>query len=76
MRGRFGSGWANLNSTIVEARVSSRDSTGADLRMRAAAKEGLLNQHSSEKALRRVRDGVSRHLGGIEIGTEPTLIDV
>jgi hypothetical protein len=75
MRGRFGSGWANMNATIVDLQVRPQGGTGADLRIRASAKEGLLNQHSSEKAARRVRDAISAKLGGVEIGGEPTAID-
>ena len=75
MRGRFGSGWANMNSTIVDLLVRPHGGTRADLRIRARAKEGLLNQHSSEKAVRRVRDALSARLGGVEIGGEPTAGD-
>jgi len=75
MRGSFGSGWANMNATIVALEVRPRGGTRADLRIRAGAKEGLLNQHSSEKAVRRVRDALSEKLGGVEIAGEPTATD-
>ena len=76
MRGRFGSGWANMNSTIVDLQVRPDGATRSVLRIRASAKEGLLNQHSSEKAVRRVRDALSARLGGVEIRGEPLAVDV
>lgn len=75
LRGRFGSGWANMNTTIAQVEVRSLDATRAELTVRAGAKEGLLNQHSSEKAVRRIRDAVAQMLGA-EITAEPTPGDV
>ena len=71
LQGMFGSGWANMNFTLVMVEVWPHGSTRADLRIRGAAKEGLLNQRSSEKAVRRVRDALAKKLPGVEIPGEP-----
>jgi hypothetical protein len=58
--GTLGSGFLNLDPTLLAAVVRSRPGGGAVITVRASAKEGLVKQHSARKAL----DRLGRALGG------------
>jgi hypothetical protein len=50
LRGVVGAGWFKLNAAVVTISPAS----GGRLTVRAAAKEGLIKQHTAEQAVRRV----------------------
>jgi hypothetical protein len=52
--GVIGSGFFNMNPTVVHVEVVATDTTSTALRVTAAAKEGLIKQRSAEKAVCRV----------------------
>lgn len=54
VRGVVGAGWFGLNPAVVT--VSAAPAGG--LTVRAAAKEGLIGQHTAERAVRRVVDAL------------------
>lgn len=50
LRGVVGAGWFDMNAAVVTISPAS----GGRLTVRAAAKEGLIEQHTAEQAVRRV----------------------
>jgi hypothetical protein len=50
----IGSGFFNLNPTVVHARVVAATAEGCTLVLAAAAKEGLIKQKSAQKAVNRL----------------------
>lgn len=54
LRAVIGSGFMRLNPAVVEIDVKPTGSGGSQVSVRAWAKEGLIKQHSAEKAVRRV----------------------
>jgi hypothetical protein len=50
----IGSGFLNLNPAIVYLEILTRDATGCEVTITAAAKEGLIKQHTATKAVQRV----------------------
>jgi hypothetical protein len=60
LSGTLGSGFLRLNPTLLAAVVRPGAGGGAVISVRAAAKEGLVQQHSARKAL----DRLGRSLGG------------
>ena len=54
LRGVVGSGWLNMNPTVVDIRLPA---SGPAV-IRAAAKEGLIKQRTAEKAVRRVIEAI------------------
>jgi hypothetical protein len=53
-----GSGFLNMNPAIVYLEIREGDSTGCELMITAAAKEGLIKQHTASKAVQRVVSGL------------------
>ena len=50
-----GSGHMNLNPTIVHVRLAESSNSSTRLLVRALAKEGMVKQHSAERAIRNIR---------------------
>lgn len=50
----IGSGFMRLNPAVVEIDVKPTGSAASQVSVRASAKEGLIKQHTAEKAVRRV----------------------
>ena len=55
-----GSGFLNMNPAIVYLEIPEGDSTGCKLTITAAAKEGLIKQHTASKAVQRVVSGLRK----------------
>ena len=53
-----GSGFLNMNPAIVYLEILEGDSKGCELTITAAAKEGLIKQHTASKAVERVVSGL------------------
>jgi len=51
----IGSGFFNLNPTIVTIEIRPKQKEQTDLYIEASAKEGLIPQHSAEKAIQRIK---------------------
>lgn len=49
-----GSGFLNMNPAVVYLEILKADATGCELTITAAAKEGLIKQHTASKALEQV----------------------
>lgn len=72
IRAVIGSGFGRLNPTVVTAEVISHSQASTQISLRAAAREGLIKQHSAGKALARIierlrvdeRSPSSRHTAG------------
>lgn len=54
--GVVGSGFMNKNPAIVQAEITEISDSGCKLLLSAAAKEGLIKQHTAEKAVKRLQD--------------------
>jgi hypothetical protein len=53
VRGVVGSGAMNLNPAVITVSMTSSADGGTLVRIRGAAKEGLIKQHAGEKAAKR-----------------------
>lgn len=58
--GATGSGGMNLNPTVITIWIAPEPVHGCNVRIRAAAKEGLINQKTSRKAVERLRQALTR----------------
>jgi hypothetical protein len=54
LRAVIGSGFLNMNPAIVCLEILKGDSSGCELSITAAAKEGIIKQHTASKAVQRV----------------------
>jgi hypothetical protein len=55
-----GSGFLKMNPAIVHVHVAPREDGTVDITTTAAAKEGLIKQHTAEKAVTRFFDALSK----------------
>lgn len=55
-----GSGFFNLNPTIVHLEIRPTKGGATELYLEASAKEGLLPQHSAEKAIKRIKQALKK----------------
>ncbi|MGA5638151.1 hypothetical protein [Streptomyces sp. CS081A] len=58
-----GGGAGGLNPVVVTARVLKTDGAGSEIRLRAAAKEGLIRQRAGEKTAVRLAARLNRAIG-------------
>ncbi|MGA5871848.1 hypothetical protein [Streptomyces cinereoruber] len=58
-----GGGAGGLNPVVVTARVLKTDGAGSEIRLRAAAKEGLIRQRAGEKTAVRLAARLNRATG-------------
>lgn len=59
-----GSGALNMNPTIVAITIAPTSETASAASISAAAKEGLIKQHSAKKAVARVQELLAKALPG------------
>lgn len=62
VRGYVGSGYLNMNPAALSIWIRATQNGGSNLLVRGVAKEGLLNQKTSEKAVTRIASGIVRYL--------------
>ena len=55
-----GSGFLNMNPTVVLLEILEASSDACEITITAAAKEGLIKQHSAERAIQRIASEITK----------------
>ena len=72
IKAMVGSGYMNMNPAIVSIFVTKHDH-GSNVIVKATAKEGLIKQRTSEKAVRRIADSIQEYLDERPSSVKPAM---